>query len=199
MKKRLKFLLDDNSREDFANFEEMGLYKKSKKQRPLKEKKKDKKKTEIILDDDEDSSTDVDETGMDAEEYKDEGENDMQVILKAVNDLSSRIISRMARGVNSADSNTSDDILLPGLIVDGALALSNLDNLNIEHSSSDRWISQDDILTVCPNLKLADYQLIGVNSLWLLHGLTCDLAAVGLNSRKDLSSATVNGTILLLV
>ena len=199
MKKRLKFLLDDNSREDFANFEEMGLYKKSKKQRPLKEKKKDEKKTEIILDDDEDSSTDVDETGMDAEEYKDEGENDMQVILKAVNVLSYRIISRMARGVNSANSNTSDDILLPGLIVDGALALSNLDNLNIEHSSSDRWISQDDILTVCPNLKLADYQLIGVNWLWLLHGLTCDLAAVGLNSRKDLSSATVNGTILLLV
>lgn len=82
MKKRLKFLLDDNSREDFANFEEMGLYKKSKKQRPLKEKKKDEKKTEIILDDDEDSSTDVDETGMDAEEYKDEGENDMQVIFE---------------------------------------------------------------------------------------------------------------------
>ena len=48
MKKRLKFLLDDNSREDFANFEEMGLYKKSKKQRPLKEKKKDEKRLKLF-------------------------------------------------------------------------------------------------------------------------------------------------------
>ena len=199
MKKRLKFLLDDNSREDFANFEEMGLYKKSKKQRPLKEKKKDEKRlklfwmmTRIAL------LTLTRQVWM-LRNIRMKEKMTCKLFLKAVDVLSSRIISRMARGVNSANSNTSDDILLPGLIVDGALALSNLDNLNIEHSSSDRWISQDDILTVCPNLKLADYQLIGVNWLWLLHGLTCDLAAVGLNGRKDLSSATVNGTILLLV
>ena len=48
MEKRLKFLLDENSREDFANFEEMGLYKKSKKQRPLKEKKKDEKRLKLF-------------------------------------------------------------------------------------------------------------------------------------------------------
>jgi len=145
------------------------------------------------------NSTESDEDGCDVDEYKDEADNGIQVILKAVDVLSSRIISRMVRGAISTDSIRSK--IMPGLIVDGALALSTLDKLPMEtssenelhaHSASDQWISKEDIVTVCPNLKLADYQLIGVNWLWLLHGMTCDLSSVGLRYRKE---AQVNGVL----
>jgi len=82
---------------------------------------------------------------------------------------------------------------LPELIVDGALSLVRLHrdiddpvqaaNANMESaqgqaatsSMGERWISNDTMCRLCPKIKLADYQLIGVNWMALLHSMKCDL------------------------
>jgi hypothetical protein len=39
----------------------------------------------------------------------------------------------------------------------------------------EQWISNDTMCRLCPKIKLADYQLIGVNWMALLHSMKCDL------------------------
>jgi len=149
------------------------------------------KSEDIIFDE---KSSDSHDDMLDIEDYKDGTENDIQVILKAVNVLSSRILNKMMRGGRTNETVISE--IIPGLVVDGALALTTMDSLptsTFEHdilgpSVDDRWITQEDISTVCHDLKLADYQLVGVNWLWLIHGLICDLSAVGLRGHKYLST-----------
>jgi hypothetical protein len=78
-------------------------------------------------------------------------------------------------GWSAKDEEKDGDAAVPaGIIVDGALAMLEC-SANQEKSSSHTWISQEEMKTVCPSVTLADYQLIGVNWIALLHGLTCDV------------------------
>jgi SNF2 family DNA or RNA helicase len=171
----------------------------SKRKEKVQEKKasskleKNGKDTEIVVDDD--ASTDRENNAdFDIDEYKEGEDHDMNAILKAVNVLSSRILSSMVHG----SANDVENDILPGLIVDGTLAVSTLESLKISSqtdSDCDRRISHEDIVSVCPRLKLADYQLIGVNWLWLLHHMTCDLSNTGLKGRRDLGAVKVSGIL----
>ena len=72
-----------------------------------------------------------------------------------------------------------------GIIVDGALALSAMgpndstgkegaiNTDNDEVSSSGEWISKETMESILPDVKLADYQLIVVNWMALLHNMEC--------------------------
>jgi hypothetical protein len=78
-----------------------------------------------------------------------------------------------------------DDSIPAGIIVDGALSLLSVKSL---HSSNHSWISQEVMQKVCPLVTLAEYQLIGVNWLALLHGLKFDVDGMK-------SGANVNGIL----
>jgi hypothetical protein len=87
--------------------------------------------------------------------------------------------------------------VMGGLIVDGALAIGHLradESLLVRTSSSSSsssgWISSELLRTLCPSVKLAVYQLVGVNWLALLHGLKC---AVDLG--KGTKEHSVNGVL----
>ena len=73
----------------------------------------------------------------------------------------------------SADEEQDGGAVPAGIIVDGALSMLTCTTQG--KKSSHAWISQEEMKTVCPNVTLADYQLIGVNWIALLHGLTCDV------------------------
>jgi len=64
------------------------------------------------------------------------------------------------------------------------MALHKIDSKTTPHS----WISQHEIRELLPQVKLADYQLIGVNWLALLHGMKVTLQG----SKKKTS---VNGVL----
>lgn len=102
------------------------------------------------------------------------GEEEASSVLKAANQLSAKVIQAMT-GWSAKDEEKDGDAAVPaGIIVDGALAMLEC-SANQGKSSSHAWISQEEMKTVCPNVTLADYQLIGVNWIALLHGLTCDM------------------------
>jgi SNF2 family DNA or RNA helicase len=55
-------------------------------------------------------------------------------------------------------------------------------------SDDHSWISQELMRKICPNVTLANYQLIGVNWMALLHGMKCEV-----KGRK--SHTNVNGIL----
>eukprot|EP00557_Chaetoceros_sp_GSL56_P008894 CAMPEP_0176504702 /NCGR_PEP_ID=MMETSP0200_2-20121128/16084_1 /TAXON_ID=947934 /ORGANISM="Chaetoceros sp., Strain GSL56" /LENGTH=1147 /DNA_ID=CAMNT_0017904171 /DNA_START=49 /DNA_END=3492 /DNA_ORIENTATION=+ len=129
-------------------------------------------------DDGANSEQDNDEDNMD--EYVDEKEIEASNVLAAANNLCSRIVSTMASWFEGSTVDIAD-----ALIVDGAIALStvnNKQNVMVENKCSSalknnhqKWISQEEMNSVCPKISLKDYQLIGVNWLALLHSLTFEL------------------------
>jgi hypothetical protein len=62
-----------------------------------------------------------------------------------------------------------------GIIVNGALAAFHVDEAKVAANHVHSWISQEEMRRICPKIKLADYQLIGVNWLALLHGMRVDV------------------------
>jgi hypothetical protein len=112
---------------------------------------------------------------VDAEEYNADAIA-AQSILATANELSLRILRTMARWTHSA---------IDGMIMDGALTLSTIAKNNdkdqsyaqqIDSNNPDHtWISNDTMLQILPNVKLSEYQLIGINWLALLHGMKCEV------------------------
>jgi hypothetical protein len=102
------------------------------------------------------------------EEYQDKDAAEAVSVLKAANELSAKVIQSMTGWSAEKDGES----VPTGIIVDGALSLLECGQSN---ASSHSWISQEVMQKVCPQVTLADYQLIGVNWLALLHGLTCDV------------------------
>lgn len=83
-------------------------------------------------------------------------------MLSAANHLSAQVLQTMKDWTGDATK---------GIIVDGALALHTIDSKSTPHS----WISQEEMRELLPQVRLADYQLIGVNWLVLLHGMKVTL------------------------
>ena len=84
-------------------------------------------------------------------------------VLETAKKLSTQVIQAMSTWFDGTESDNM------GIIVDGALALSSTGINTNRHS----WIAAEEMRRVCPSVKLADYQLIGVNWLALLHGMEC--------------------------
>lgn len=140
------------------------------------EKKKKKRRVIVDLSDGEDAVLeDEDEvileesSGGEEEQdaYLDEDAKEAGSVLQAANKLSAKVLQTMI-GWQEADGDAGS--VPTGIIVDGALSLVHCGQ-NAYHS----WISHELMQTICPEVKLADYQLVGINWLALLHGLTCDV------------------------
>jgi hypothetical protein len=84
-------------------------------------------------------------------------------VLETANKLSALILQTMATWSNSA---------VDGMIVNGALALGQGTGGKKDHT----WISAETLKDILPpDIKLADYQLIGVNWMALLHGMKVEV------------------------
>ena len=154
-----------------------------------------------------DSSGDENEEGMgadfvDSEEYNEDAVA-AKSILATTNELSLLILRTMASWTHSA---------VDGMIMDGALALSTIaqsddrpldgrkDPFNENSSSSEKkadhtWISNDDMLQILPNVRLSEYQLIGVNWLALLHGLRCEVEGGKTKNYANVNGILADGTL----
>jgi SNF2 family DNA or RNA helicase len=144
------------------------------------------------------SDQDNDEDNIDeTDEYVDEKEIEASNVLAAANNLCSHIVSTMATWFDNGGADISDS-----LIVDGAIALSTVNKQNVigDNASSpsmtnnvQKWISQEEMKSVCPNISLKEYQLIGVNWLALLHSLTFELPDKNNNTVKNTRKKGGNG------
>jgi len=152
-----------------------------------KEKKKDDSNNiELILDDSSDE-----EDGDQGEEYYDEEKEAATNILRSAENLSSHVVRAMNGWFSNGDKSNSGAI--QGIIVDGAISLGNIDGSNGNEDDEDtsgnnhKWISKAVMAKAIPNVTLSGYQLIGVNWMALLNGMTCE---VGTNGTKN-----VNGVL----
>lgn len=102
-------------------------------------------------------------------------------LLDTANDLSAKVVAAMASWHKKQESDDGDRAVPMGMIVDGALALSSISGSSGNH----RWISHETMKNVCPEVKLADYQLVGINWLALLHEMTFDIE--GSDSRMNVN------------
>jgi SNF2 family DNA or RNA helicase len=140
----------------------------------------------------EDSSDDDDEDeGDEQDEYVDKDAQAAGSVLATANELSAQVLQTMMRwaAARSRSSEKDDGDAVPlGMIVDGALALSSMDEAAAPASDDHNWISQELMRKICPNVTLANYQLIGVNWMALLHGMKCEV-----KGRK--SHTNVNGIL----
>ena len=138
----------------------------------------------------EDSSDDEDE-GDEQDEYVDKDAKAAGSVLATANALSAQVLQTMMQwaAARSGSSEKDDGDAVPlGMIVDGALALSSMDEATSPASDDHSWISQELMRKICPNVTLANYQLIGVNWMSLLHGMKCEV-----KGRK--SHTNVNGIL----
>ena len=128
------------------------------------------KDLEIIL---EDSSSD-DEDECQGDDYFDHEKETATNILRTAEQLSSYVVRAMSKWFENDKDNSPGPI--QGIIADGAVSLGNLDIKEFGSDDSDhKWISNSEMRTACPNVTLSQYQLIAVNWLALLNGMTVDV------------------------
>ena len=136
------------------------------------------------LPNDDDDSSSEEEGGGDEKDggYVNEEAQAASSILATADELSAQILKTMAGWSDSAAD---------GMIVDGALSLSTLSSNTVSTTTSKHtWISAETMREILPNVKLADYQLIGVNWLALLHGMKCVM-----RGNKKSKYTNVNGIL----
>jgi len=143
---------------------------------------------ETILDD----SSDEEEEDQ-GDEYYDQEKETATNVLRSAEKLSGHVVRAMSGWFQNKNNNGS----VQGIIMDGAIALGNLDesksglNDNGDEQSNDkkingnannnnhRWISQSVMAKACPDVTLSPYQLVGVNWMALLNGMTCEVGTKG--------------------
>ena len=79
------------------------------------------------------------------------------------------------------------------MIVDGAIAMSSL--TSSPESTHQNWISKETMKEILPGLELADYQLLGVNWLAMLHSMTCELMSDKNKKGNKSRTTNVNGIL----
>jgi len=146
--------------------------------------KKEGDNIEVILEDSSDEESDQ------GEAYYDEEKEAASNVLRSAKQLSRDVIRTM-RGWFGGSGDVQ------GIIVDGALSLGNLDNKKEDSTSTGNRdsdsntcnfiVSKTEMEKAIPNVKLSNYQLVGVNWMALLNGMTCD---VGTKGKKN-----VNGVL----
>jgi hypothetical protein len=103
----------------------------------------------------------------DQDDYVDPAAKEATSILEQANSLSAQILETLSRWSSSSSDGTAATM---GLITNGALSLSTMAQNN---SKDHKWISAEVMASICPNITLAEYQLIGVNWMALLNGMKC--------------------------
>mmetsp|Transcript_14357 Transcript_14357/g.16695 ORF Transcript_14357/g.16695 Transcript_14357/m.16695 type:complete len:1184 (-) Transcript_14357:410-3961(-) len=208
------------SRKEALSKSSSNLQKKTKKVMLYKDDLEDSADDEDNQDEDEDDGEEVD-----AYESPDEDEREASNVLDAANKLSQHILSVLQKwcvgdddGKN--DASKQDDKYAPkSLILNGALSLtsSHLDkeensesnfieekkveeNVNETSKTNDiKWISNDEMRKVCPDIILKNYQLLGVNWMALLHHLTFDIKSTKSTKKAKAKSGdggrNVNGVL----
>jgi hypothetical protein len=144
----------------------------------------------------EEESSDGEEDECDA---YDEEKQTATNVLQTAQQLSARVLQTMSKWMSQDDGAGASQGMI---IVDGALSLGNASiggNTTTESSavasnrdkesdsSPHEWISQETMQSILPNVKLSNYQLVGVNWLSLLHGMKCNI--------EDKSTTNVNGVL----
>ena len=179
----------DNANVDDAGFDEdlkvaMKLSLEAKRKTDEKKKKKGNEgenEIEMILDDSSD-----DEDADQGDEYYDQEKETASNVLKSAEKLSGHVIRAMSGWFGNKEGGGS----IQGIIVDGALSFGNIDESksgNDKESPSNgkgdndthTWISQAIMAKAIPNVKLSQYQLVGVNWMALLNGMTCEVGTKG--------------------
>ena len=196
-------MLSDNDSQDSLSPEERKAIRKAEKLslKSLKKnnssgqnKQKPQKKVIEFLSDDEESmqaSEGENDDEVDCfEEEEDEESKEAGSVLKTTNKLSKFIVAQMTQWCSSENDTKDARKPMSGMLVaDGAMSAGSVSATNgdankgvadelkegISFSSSPRWIPRDEIERTCPGLRLADYQLIGVNWLALLSTLTYEV------------------------
>ena len=196
---RAAFTIDDSSDEDDmanannANLDDSGFddedlrvamkmsLMESKKNSMETKKKKAEETIEMILEESSDE-----EDGDQGEEYYDEEKAEASNVLRSTEQLSGQVVRAMSGWFRNDSKNQKENGgAIQGIIVDGALALGNVDESNSENddngdsSSSHKWISKAVMAKAIPKVTLSGYQLIGVNWMALLNGMTCDVGKKG--------------------
>jgi hypothetical protein len=114
-----------------------------------------------------------DEEEDNGEDY-DEGKKAATSVLETAEQLSAQVLGAMTNWTSANGNDSSKGpAATQGMIVDGALSLSAIEMSS--NSKSQVWISQDVMQQIIPNVKLSNYQLVGVNWLALLHGMKCNI------------------------
>lgn len=131
-----------------------------------------------------DSSSQDDGDDKDEEEYFDEDARAASSILATANELSAQVLKTMAGWSKGATD---------GIIVDGALALGSLGNAPADTDHT--WITQELMKEILPGVTLADYQLIGINWMALLHGMKCEVE--GTKKYTNVNGILADGTLAL--
>mmetsp|Transcript_14588 Transcript_14588/g.35477 ORF Transcript_14588/g.35477 Transcript_14588/m.35477 type:complete len:1202 (+) Transcript_14588:225-3830(+) len=134
-----------------------------------------------------DSSGDEDEDGDGSAEYQTKEQKAALEILKTAEQLSAHVVTAMRGWTAQADKAASEKAL-QGIITDGAVTLGKVDGASM--SGDNEWITAETMREVCPDVKLADYQLVGVNWMALLNGMECEVGTRG-NTKKT----NVNGVL----
>ena len=128
-----------------------------------------------LMDDDEESVVDMlleessseEERDDEQDDYVDPAAREATSILEQANSLSRQIMETLSRWSNSSDGNAAT----MGLIQNGAVSLSTTEH--VQNSKDHQWISAEVMASICPNITLSEYQLIGVNWMALLNGMKC--------------------------
>jgi hypothetical protein len=146
---------------------------------------------------------------VDTEEYNEDAVA-AQSILATTNELSLLILRTMASWTHRA---------VDGMIVDGALALSSITKgddseqndvsegmkqrsenpLTSNQKADHTWISNDTMVQILPNVKLSEYQLIGINWLALLHGMRCEVVGGSKKEYTNVNGILADGSYFSLV
>jgi SWI/SNF-related matrix-associated actin-dependent regulator 1 of chromatin subfamily A len=113
-----------------------------------------------LVDSDEDDKDEPDDEGDNYDSEDDRDAKEAGVILKTAKRLSKQVMATLQSWSPSAAQ---------GMIIDGAIART------VSEPDQTSWIPAATMQEICPELKLKDYQLIAVNWLALLHGLTAEV------------------------
>jgi hypothetical protein len=128
-----------------------------------------------------------DEAEEEQDDYVDPAAREASSVLAKANALSAQILKTLTQWSASVDSTIAPSM---GMITDGAV---NLSTMGTGHSTKDHtWISKEVMSKICPNVTLADYQLVGVNWMALLHGMKCEVE--GSKSYTNVNGILADGT-----
>lgn len=109
--------------------------------------------------------TSDEEDGDEEDAYSDPAAKEASSVLDKANALSAQILSTLTKWSASVETSVAPEL---GMISNGAITLSTT---VADRSHDHTWISKELMSEICPSVTLADYQLIGVNWIALLHGL----------------------------
>lgn len=131
-----------------------------------------------------------DDDGDQGDEYYDQEKETATNVLRSAEQLSAHVVRAMSSWFGKNGQ-------VQGIIVDGAIALgdtvgeneseetsatSSRRNSNHSKNNTHEWISKSVMKKAIPNVTLSGYQLVGVNWMALLNGMTCQVGSKGIKN-----------------